>query len=95
MPCMQHTRQGGLLVDLEKIITGMGFTDYLSNAGIQKFSSGGYEVEFLVQRKGGIDSDAVSIREWNVIAQPLPLFRNVGLLWSKMCKCCRVAVMGA
>ena len=36
---MQNTRQGDLLVDLEKIITGMGFTDYLSNAGMMWNSS--------------------------------------------------------
>jgi hypothetical protein len=66
-----HARKG-LRADLEQIITGIGFIDYLSASGVQKFSSGGYEVEFLVHRKGGGDSDAMAVTEWNIIAQPLP-----------------------
>lgn len=66
-----HARKE-LRADLEQIITSLGFTDYLSTGGVQKFSSGGYEVEFIAHRKGGLDNDAMLVREWNIIAQPLP-----------------------
>jgi len=39
--------------DLEKLIIGLGFTDFIAAEGIQKFTSGGYEVEFITQRSGG------------------------------------------
>ena len=72
---MAHARKD-LRADLEKIITSLGFTEYLSTGGLQKFSSGGYEVEFIAHRKGGLNDNAVPVREWNVIAQPLP-FINI------------------
>lgn len=66
-----HARKE-LRADLEQVITSLGFIDYVSSGGVQKFSSGGYEVEFIVHRRGGLNDDATPVREWNVIAQPLP-----------------------
>jgi len=71
-----------LRADLEQIITGLGFIDYVSSGGVQKFSSGGYEVEFIAHRKGGRYDDAMPVREWNVIAQPLP-FINILIEFSE------------
>jgi len=62
-----------LRADLEQIITSLGFVDYVSAGGVQKFSSGGYEVEFIAHRKGSRNDDAMQVREWNIVAQPLPL----------------------
>jgi hypothetical protein len=66
-----HGRKG-LRTNLEQLITSIGYISYVSTGGVQKFSSSGYEVEFIVHRKGGLDTDAMPVREWNVIAQPLP-----------------------
>jgi len=66
-----HGRKG-TRTNLEQLITDIGYTSYVAAGGVQKFSSGGYEVEFIVHRKGGLDTDAMPVREWNVIAQPLP-----------------------
>jgi len=46
-----HT-QSQLRADLKQLITGLGFTDYLAAEGVQKFTGGGYEVEFIGQRFG-------------------------------------------
>lgn len=58
--------------DLERIITGMGFIDFIAAEGLQKFTAGGYEVEFIVHRRGGKDIGYVTVREWNISAMPLP-----------------------
>jgi hypothetical protein len=58
--------------DLEQLITGLGFTDYIAAEGIQKFTGGGYEVEFIAQRPGGRTMSTLPVREWNVNALPLP-----------------------
>lgn len=58
--------------DLEKLITGLGFTDYIATEGIQKFTAGGYEVEFIAQRPGGREIGALTVNEWNINAIPLP-----------------------
>ncbi len=60
-------------VDLEKIFTELGYVlvfDYRS--GLRKYSREGFEVEFLVQRKGSRDLDRIPIRQLNVTATPLP-----------------------
>lgn len=66
-----HARKG-MRTNLEQLITDIGYTSYVTGGGVQKFSSSGYEVEFIVHRKGGLDTDAMPVREWNVVAQPLP-----------------------
>lgn len=58
--------------DLEKLIIGLGFTDYIAAEGIQKFTAGGYEVEFITQRSGARDIAALQVKEWNINAIPLP-----------------------
>lgn len=58
--------------DLEKLIIGLGFTDYIAAEGIQKFTAGGYEVEFITQRPGARDIAALQVKEWNINAIPLP-----------------------
>jgi hypothetical protein len=65
-----------LRADLKQLITGLGFADYLAAEGVQKFTGGGYEVEFIGQRSGGRDKAFLSIPEWNVTAIPLP-FINI------------------
>ena len=62
--------------DLERIITDLGFTNFISTEGIQKFSAGGYEVEFLAHRPGGKDTGTTAVKEWNINAQSLP-FINI------------------
>ena len=70
-----HTKSK-LRADLKQLITGLGFADYLAAEGVQKFTGGGYEVEFIAQRSGGRDKGFLSIPEWNVTAIPLP-FINI------------------
>jgi len=70
-----HTKSK-LRADLKQLITGLGFTDYLAAEGVQKFTGGGYEVEFIGQRSGGRDKGFLSVPEWNVTAIPLP-FINI------------------
>ena len=70
-----HTRSQ-LRADLKQLITGLGFTDYLAAEGVQKFTGGGYEVEFIGQRSGGRNKGFLSVPEWNVTAIPLP-FINI------------------
>lgn len=58
--------------DLEKLIIGLGFTDYIAAEGIQKFTAGGYEVEFIAQRPGAREIASMPVKEWNINAIPLP-----------------------
>ena len=59
-------------VDLEKIITDLGYIPVITQSGIRKFTRENFTVEFVVHRKGGRDDKLVSIRKWNIIASPLP-----------------------
>jgi len=70
-----HT-QSRLRADLKQLIIGLGFTDYLAAEGVQKFTGGGYEVEFIGHRSGGHNTGFLSVPEWNVSAIPLP-FINI------------------
>jgi len=63
--------------DLERIITDLGFVDYVAVEGVRKFTAGGYEVEFIAHRPGGKEIGAIAIREWNINALPLPF---IGIL---------------
>jgi hypothetical protein len=58
--------------DLERLITDLGFVDYIAAEGVQKFTAAGYEVEFIAQRPGGREVGALAVREWNLNALPLP-----------------------
>lgn len=77
--------QRGCRTDLKQLITDLGFTDYLAAEGVQKFTGGGYEVEFIGQRSGGRDKGFLSVPEWNVTAIPLP-FINILIDFSEEAK---------
>ena len=66
-----HSR-ARLRADLERLITDAGFASFLGAEGIQKFSAGGYEVEFIVHRRGGRAGGVRSLEEWKLNALPLP-----------------------
>ncbi|MBI4653787.1 MAG: hypothetical protein HY752_02165 [Nitrospirae bacterium] len=59
-------------VDIEKIITALGYLPVISQSGICKFTRENLTVEFVAHRKGGRDDKVVSIKEWNITAAPLP-----------------------
>jgi len=60
-------------VNLEKIFIDSGYvvvTDY--ETGLRKFSKGGFEVEFLIHRRGGRDTQTKNINHLDITATPLP-----------------------
>ncbi len=59
-------------VDIEKIITDLGYLPVISQSGIRKFTHENLTVEFVAHRKGGRDDEVVSVRQWNITAAPLP-----------------------
>jgi len=59
-------------VDLEKVITDLGYIPVVMQSGIRKFTRENFTVEFVAHRKGGRDDQIVSIRKWNITASPLP-----------------------
>lgn len=65
-------KKSKLRANLKQLITSLGFTDYFDAEGVEKFTGGGYEVEFIGQRSGGRSKGALSVPEWNVTAIPLP-----------------------
>lgn len=67
--------QKQMQADLERLITDLGFIDFIAADGVQKFTSAGYEVEFIAQRPGGRQVGSLAIREWNLNALPLPFIR--------------------
>lgn len=76
-----------LRADLQQLITGLGFTDYFDSEGVKKFTGGGYEVEFIGQRSGGISKGVLRVPEWNVTAIPLP-FISILTEFSDVAKLC-------
>ncbi|MBI5605837.1 MAG: hypothetical protein HY879_21090 [Deltaproteobacteria bacterium] len=68
--------QKQIRADLERLITDLGFVDFIAGEGVQKFTAAGYEVEFIVHRPGGREFGALTVREWNINALPLP-FINI------------------
>jgi hypothetical protein len=59
-------------VDLDKVITDLGYIPVVMRSGIRRFTRENFTVEFVAHRKGGKDSEVVSIRKWNITASPLP-----------------------
>jgi hypothetical protein len=59
-------------VDLEKVITDLGYIPVVMQSGIRRFTHENFTVEFVAHRKGGRDDQIVSIRKWNITASPLP-----------------------
>ena len=62
----------GKKVDVEKIITGLGYLSVVMQSGIRKFTREDFTIEFIAHRKGGRDEEVVSIKKWNITASPLP-----------------------
>ena len=59
-------------VDLEKLITDLGYLPVIMQSGIRRFTRENFTIEFVIHRKGGRGDDAVSVRKWNITASPLP-----------------------
>jgi hypothetical protein len=59
-------------IDLEKIITDLGYLPVVMQSGICKFTRENFTIEFVAHRKGGGDAEVVSIKKWNITASPLP-----------------------
>ncbi len=62
----------GRKVDLEKIITDLGYLPVIMDSGIRRFTLENFTVEFVIHRKGGRDDEIVSVKQWNITASPLP-----------------------
>ena len=70
---VKFTLSGGAeKVDLEKVITDLGYIPVVMRSGIRRFTRENFTVEFVAHRKGGRDDQVVSIRKWNITASPLP-----------------------
>lgn len=65
--------------DLPAILAEHGFTSFLTQSGLQKFSRDGFTIEFITERKGNRDETPIPVRNWNVNAVALPF---VGILTS-------------
>lgn len=63
---------GAEKVDIEKVITNLGYIPVVMRSGIRWFTRENFTVEFVVHRKGGRHSEIVSIRKWNITASPPP-----------------------
>ena len=72
---LAHPRKQ-MRADLERLITDLGFIDFVAAEGVQKFTAGGYEVEFIAHRPGGKEIGNLAVREWNINALPLPFIRH-------------------
>lgn len=72
--------------DLQDIIVSQGFTPFITQSGIQKFSREGFTIEFIIHRRGGRDEDPVLVHRWNITAIPLP-FVNILVDFSFVVQC--------
>jgi hypothetical protein len=59
-------------VDLEKLITDLGYLPVIMQSGIRRFTRENFTIEFVIHRRGGRDDDVVSVKQWNITASPLP-----------------------
>ena len=66
------TKDKGREADLEKVITDLGYIPIMMQSGICKFTRENFSIEFIVHRKGGRTEDVVTIKKWNITAEPLP-----------------------
>jgi len=69
-------QQRKMRADLERLINGLVVVGFMAAEGVQKFTAKGYEVEFMAPRAGGREVGALTVREWNINALPLP-FVNI------------------
>jgi len=58
--------------DVEQQLVALNFVPFFDSEGVQKFTAGGYEVEFIAPRPGGRSIRSLAVREWNLNALPLP-----------------------
>ncbi len=66
-------------VDIEKLITNLGYIPVIMQSGIRRFTRENFTIEFVIHRKGGRDDEIVLVKQWNMTASPLPF---VDLLFS-------------
>jgi hypothetical protein len=59
-------------VDIEKLITNLGYLPVIMQSGIRRFTRENFTIEFVIHRKGGRDDEIVSVKQWNITASPLP-----------------------
>jgi len=59
-------------VDLEKVLTDLGYLPVVMQSGIRRFTSENFTVEFVAHRKGESVDQVISIKKWNITASPLP-----------------------
>jgi hypothetical protein len=59
-------------IDLEKVITDLGYLPVIMHSGIRRFTRENFTIEFVIHRKGGRDHEIVSVKQWNITASPLP-----------------------
>ncbi len=66
------TKDKGREADLEKLITDLGYIPVMMGSGICKYTHENFSIEFIVNRKGGRQNDVVTVKKWNITAEPLP-----------------------
>ncbi|HZV47026.1 MAG TPA: GSU2403 family nucleotidyltransferase fold protein [Thermodesulfovibrionales bacterium] len=59
-------------VDIEKLITDLGYIPVIMQSGIRRFTRENFTIEFVIHRKGGRNDEIVSVKQWNITASPLP-----------------------
>jgi hypothetical protein len=59
-------------IDLEKVITDLGYLPVIMHSGIRRFTRENFNIEFVIHKKGGRDDEIVSVKQWNITASPLP-----------------------
>ena len=59
-------------MDLEKLITDLGYLPVIMQSGIRRFTRENFTIEFVIHRKGSRDDEIASIKKWNITASPLP-----------------------
>ncbi len=59
-------------IDLDKIITDLGYIPITIQSGIRKFTRDNFTVEFIAQRRGGRSDEMIKVVKWNITAAPLP-----------------------
>ena len=70
---LEAVSQNQKSMDLEKVFAEMGFLSIIDyNTGLKKFTKKGFEIEFLMHRRGGTDVGNVYIKNLNINAMPLP-----------------------
>jgi hypothetical protein len=72
--------------DLHELIISQGFTPFVTQTGVEKFSKEGFAIEFITHRKGSRDEESVFIKDWNISAVSLP-FVDILINFSFIAEC--------